>query len=88
MTGRSPLPTFPDDTGMNDGFCSDRHGHVYTSNSDGSGGVVWMFNTDTGAWQQVPSVPFDIGDSGSCSISGDGDLYFVGFDAMARLKVF
>jgi hypothetical protein len=84
----SPLEAFPLSNGVNDGFCSDRHGRIYTSDDSGNGGVAMMFDTTTGMWSQMPFMPFEIGSSGACTVSGDGYLYFTGNGGTARIRVF
>jgi hypothetical protein len=85
----TPLAAFPNSNGVNDGFCSDRRGRIYTSDSDGTDGLAMMFDTETGTWSQLPSMPNAVGSSGDCTVSGDGYLYFGGDDGyMFALKVF
>ncbi len=82
------LPSFPNTNGVNDGFCSDRHGRIYTSDDSGNAGMVMMFDTAAGTWSMLPTMPSDIGSSGACTVSGDGYLYFTGDGYMFAIKVF
>jgi sugar lactone lactonase YvrE len=92
VNGFTALADFPDASGMNDAFCTDYRGHVFTSNSNGTGGAVWKYTVETDTWSKMNSLPFDLGDSGSCTVSGDGYLYMNGYTdsggVMARLKIF
>jgi len=86
------LTAFPD-SGMSDAFCSDRRGHIYTSNSDSSDTAtdVWVYTEATDSWSQFsPSLPFAHGDSAACTISDDGYLYFTNgsTNQFARIKIF
>jgi hypothetical protein len=84
------LTAFPDPNGMNDAFCSDRKGHIFTANSGaGVGTDVWIYTAATNAWTQLPWLPWNHGDSASCTVSADGYLYFSnGNDSMlARIKL-
>lgn len=83
----TPLTNFPDGAGMNDGFCSDRNGHIYTTDADGANDQFWTFNAVTGTWNASP-LPFVVGSSGTCTVSGDGYLYLLGDGTMYKLRVF
>jgi hypothetical protein len=83
----TPLAPVPGTGTMSDALCSDRRGHVFTSNTDGS--EVWMYTAATDTWSQFLDTPFAHGDWESCTVSADGWLYYgsgtVGF---GRFKIF
>jgi hypothetical protein len=83
----TPLEAFPDVAGMNDAFCSDRHGHIYTTDADGANHQFWTFDTVTGHWT-ASLLPFTVGDSGTCTVTGDGYLLLLGDGVMYSLKLF
>ena len=81
------LEAFPDAGGFNDAFCSDRHGFIYSTDDSGANHILWIFDTAAGSWE--PShLPFEVGSSGNCTVTGDGYLYLLGDGTMYRLKVF
>jgi hypothetical protein len=86
------IAPFPDASGMNVAFCSDRRGHIFTTNSnnDDTETDVWMYTAETDTWTSFTPLPFHHGSSAACTVSADGWLYFG--DGMhsnfARIKVF
>ena len=84
------LASLPDSSGMSDAFCSDRHGHIYTANSDCSTTKdVWMYTEATDTWTKITPLPFAHGCDAACTVSADGWLYFgTGDYNFARIKVF
>jgi hypothetical protein len=87
------LEPFPDDSyGMNLAFCSDRRGHVFTTNSSRSDTAtdVWMYTAATDTWTSFTPLPFPHRDDAACTVSADGWLYLgTGTDKnFARIKVF
>lgn len=83
FTALAPLP---DIAGMRDAFCTDRRGHIYTANTNTT---MWMYTMATDTWENIPELPFVLGDSPSCTVSADGWLFF-GSDSgdFARFKIF
>jgi hypothetical protein len=78
----TPLAPFPTDLGMNDAFCSDRNGHIYTA--DAAGYAIYMYDTAVDAWTTVGFPPFPYLDTegptnldweGTCTVTADGYLY-------------
>jgi hypothetical protein len=71
----------PGTTGMNDVYCGDRSGHVYTAGGTNgcSGGTtpnsMWQYDTVAGTWKRLPDLPFDHGCNGACTVTDDGFLY-------------
>ena len=59
---------------LNDIFCSDRSGHIYAAGNS-SGTTMWQYDIDTDAWSQLPDLPSDHGNNGTCTVSEDGYLY-------------
>jgi hypothetical protein len=85
------LAPFPDSAGMSDAFCSDRHGHIFTANSDyQTTKDVWVYTAATNTWMKITPLPFAHGSSAACTVSADGWLYFGDGDQLnfARVKVF
>ena len=83
------LTPFPNSDGVSDAFCSDRRGHIFTTNGNGSGNEVWQYTASTDSWAQITSLPFEPGSSAVCTVSADGYLYIGdGSTQFARLKVF
>lgn len=81
------LPSFPSDTGMSDAFCSDRQGHIYTADAETT--FPAMFDTATGTWStDLPPFPYPLQDSGGCTVTADGYLYYSGAGATLRMQVF
>jgi hypothetical protein len=85
----TPLTPFPNSDGVSDAFCSDRRGHIFTTNGSGSGNEVWKYTASTDSWAQILSLPFAPGSSAVCTVSADGYLYIGDSSTnFARLKVF
>jgi len=86
----TPLASFPNSDGVSDAFCSDRRGHIFTTNGSGSGNEVWRYTASTDSWAQIQSLPFEAGSSAVCTVSADGYLYIGNGSTgeFARLKVF
>lgn len=83
------LTSFPNSDGVSDAFCSDRRGHIFTTNGSGTGNEVWQYTASTDSWAQIQSLPFEPGSSAVCTVSADGYLYIGdGGNQFARLKVF
>ncbi|MEK6744913.1 MAG: hypothetical protein AABZ15_14950 [Nitrospirota bacterium] len=80
------LASLPDAAGMRDAFCTDRRGHIYTADTNVT---MWMYTAATDTWENIPELPFVLGDSPSCTVSADGWLFF-GSDSgdFARIKIF
>jgi sugar lactone lactonase YvrE len=88
FTALAPLPN---SSGMSDAFCSDRRGHIFTGNGNGSSRELLMYTAETNTWTSFPKdIPFNQGGSNACSIAADGWLYFGDGNAhnFARIKVF
>jgi hypothetical protein len=89
FTALAPLP---DSIGMGDAFCSDRRGHIFTTNGDGSDTAtdVWMYTAATDTWSSFTALPFPHGSNAACTVSADGYLYFGNpeISDFARIKVF
>ncbi len=83
------LVSFPDtDEGMNDAFCSDHRGNVFTVNSCGDNNSLYTYDVIRGIWN-VSYMPFPLDCSGSCSVTGDGYLYMMDDSGnLYRLRVF
>jgi hypothetical protein len=87
------LISFPDEDinnngGMNDAFCSDHRGNIFTMNSCGTSNSFYTYDAVKGAWN-VSYVPFILDCSGSCSATGDGYLYMMDNSGnLYRLRVF
>ncbi len=87
----APLTDFPDGSGMSDAFCSDRRGHIYTTDSACSGvRAMWVYTVATGLWELIPELPFDHGCDAACTVTADGWLYFADGDGgnFARIPLF
>ena len=67
---RTPIP----ESRLNNIFCSDRSGHIYAAGSDG-GTTILQYDIATDSWAEIPNLPSDHGNTGSCTVSGDGYLY-------------
>jgi hypothetical protein len=59
---------------LNDMFCGDRSGHIYAA-GDSGGATFWQYTIATNTWTQLPNLPFDHGNSGTCTVSEAGYLY-------------
>lgn len=84
------LASLPDSAGMSDAFCSDRRGHIFTADGDGSSHAFWMYTAATDTWTSFPALPYEHGNNSSCTVSADGWLYFSdnGQTNIVRIKVF
>jgi N-acetylneuraminic acid mutarotase len=72
---------------VNDVFCSDRSGHLY---SGGAGpNTMYQYDTLTNSWASLPNMPISTGNSGTCTVTDTGWLYVDnGSGGMARLQLF
>lgn len=84
------LAPLPNSLGMSDAFCSDRYGHIFTADSDGSSYAFWVYTAATDTWTSMPDLPYAHGNNSSCTVSADGWLYFSdnGQTNIVRYKVF
>ena len=81
------LAPVPGTDAMSDALCSDRRGHVFTSNTGGT--EIWMYTAATNSWSLFPSTSFTHQDSESCTVSADGWLYYgSGSSSLGRFKIF
>ena len=61
---------------MSDAFCSDNHGHLFTTNTPcGGDAVVWTYSASADAWSSFPALPNDHGCQVSCTTTADGWLF-------------
>ena len=85
----TPLAPIPNSDGMSDAFCSDRRGHIFTSDSAGSR-AFRVYTAATNTWTSITDLPYDHGNGSACTVSADGWLYFAdpGQTNIVRYKVF
>jgi hypothetical protein len=83
------LAPIPNSSGMSDAFCSDRHGHIFTSDQGGTR-AFWVYTAATDTWTSITDLPYDHGNSSACTVSADGWLYFADPSQtnIVRYKVF
>ncbi len=78
--------------GMSDAFCTDNHGFLYTvGDACSAANETWVYNTATNAWRAFTPLPFDHGCDASCTVTGDGYLYFSASETnnnIARYRLF
>jgi hypothetical protein len=81
------LPAIPASQ-VNDIFCGDRSGHIYTA-PNLSGVHMMQFDTRTSTWSMIPDMPFDHDDNGACTVTDDGYLYVTDGNGghLARLQL-
>lgn len=73
-TGATTQLTSIPENQLNDMFCGDRAGHIYAA-GDSVGVTFWQYTIATDSWVQLPDLPFDHGNSGTCTVSEAGYLY-------------
>ena len=67
------LPPNPDNYN-NDAWCANRSGHIYSAGIF-PGNHMWQFDILSNTWIALPNLPFDVGNAGACTITGDGFLF-------------
>lgn len=58
------------------GFCSDHEGHVYVG-SQTEPRRMWQYDTGSGRWTELPSLPDDTTATTNCGVSERGALFIV-----------
>ena len=73
-TGSISTQTTHPESYLNDIYCSDRSGHIYSAGSS-SGTTMWQYDIGADAWNSIPDFPVDHGNNWSCVVSDTGWLY-------------
>lgn len=82
------LADFPGTSGLSTAFCGDRHGHIFTTDA-GTDANMWEYTIAADTWSSIGYLPYVHGISESCTVTGDGWLYFAsGSGHFVRLRVF
>ena len=68
---------------LNDIFCGDRSGHIYAA-GDSAGTTIFQYDIASDVWTQMPNLPANHGNNGSCTVSEEGYLY-VGSGSLRQL---
>ncbi len=66
------LPSLPGSVLFQDGFCSDRSGHIFAVNNDTN---MFQYTISTGVWTELPAGGLIGASNSSCGIGSDGYLY-------------
>jgi hypothetical protein len=75
---------------VNDIFCSDRSGHIYSAGSCGASSAFYQYDTVANTWKKTPDFPVNHGCNGTCVVSDSGWVYVTPNDntMTARLQLF
>jgi hypothetical protein len=86
-TGAISAHTTHPESYLNDIYCSDRSGHIYSAGSS-SGTTMWQYDIAADAWNSIPDFPVDHGNNWSCVVSDTGWLYVGNGTAFYRLALY
>ena len=86
-TGTFSSQTTHPESYLNDIYCSDRSGHIYSAGSS-SGTTMWQYDIAADSWSAIPDFPVDHGNNWSCVVSDTGWLYVGASSDLYRLELF
>jgi len=72
---------------LNDIFCSDQSGHIYSAGGS-SGTTIWQYDIATDSWSSIPDLPVDHGNNYTCTVSDTGWLYVGVSTSFYRLALY